>query len=94
MKKVRKIEVPEKDSVKKLRVVAYCSVSTKYESQKSSIELQKSHYENYIQEHPNWLFVGVYVDYGSRGRIEKRIEFQKMIQKALKNKKYRWRNKQ
>jgi len=83
MKKERKIEVPEKDNVKKLRVVAYCRVSTKYESQKSSIELQKSHYENYIREQPNWLFVGVYVDYGSRGRIEKRIEFQKMIQKAL-----------
>ncbi len=83
MKKVRKIEVPEKDNVKKLRVAAYCRVSTKYESQKSSIELQKRHYENYIQEQPNWLFVGVYVDYGSRGRIEKRTEFQKMIQKAL-----------
>ena len=83
MKKVRKIEVPEKDNVKKLRVAAYCRVSTKYENQKSSIELQKRHYENYIQEQPNWLFVGVYVDYGSRGRIEKRTEFQKMIQKAL-----------
>ena len=83
MKKVRKIEVPEKDNVKKLRVAAYCRVSTKYESQKSRIELQKRHYENYIQEQPNWLFVGVYVDYGSRGRIEKRTEFQKMIQKAL-----------
>ena len=83
MKKVRKIEVPEKDNVKKLRVAAYCRVSTKYESQKSSIELQKRHYENYIQEQLNWLFVGVYVDYGSRGRIEKRTEFQKMIQKAL-----------
>ena len=49
MKKVRKIEVPEEDITKKLRVAAYCRVSTKYESQKSSIELQKSHYENYIQ---------------------------------------------
>lgn len=36
-----------------------------------------------IKEHPNWLFVGVYVDYGSRSRIRKRTEFQKMIQKAL-----------
>lgn len=83
MKKVRKIEVPEKDNVKKLRVAAYCRVSTKYESQKSSIEPQKSHYENYIQEHSNWIFAGVFVDYGSRGRIAKRTEFQKMIQKAL-----------
>lgn len=83
MKKVRKIEVPKKDNVKKLRVVAYCRVSTKYESQRSSIELQKSHYENFIQEYPDWIFAGVFVDYGSRGRIAKRTEFQKMIQQAL-----------
>lgn len=84
MKKIRKIEVPAKNAVKKLRVAAYCRVSTKYESQGSSIELRKTHYEKIIQEQPNWLFAGVYVDYGSRCRIIKRIEFQKMIQRALK----------
>lgn len=83
MKKVRKIEVPQKDAIRKLRVVAYCRVSTKYESQKSSIELQKDYYESYIKAQPNWLFAGVYVDYGSRVRIDKRTEFQKMIQKAV-----------
>lgn len=84
MKKVRKIEVPERDIVKNLRVAAYCRVSTKYESQKSSIELQKSYYKTYIQKQPNWIFAGVYADYGSRSTIAKRTEFQEMIQKALK----------
>lgn len=83
MKKVRKIEVPQKDAIRKLRVAAYCRVSTKYESQKSSIELQKDYYESYIKAQPNWLFAGVYVDYGSRVRIDKRTGFQKMIQKAV-----------
>ncbi len=83
MKKVRKIEVTQKDAIRKLRVAAYCRVSTKYESQKSSIELQKEYYESYIKAQPNWLFAGVYVDYGSRVRIDKRTEFQKMIQKAV-----------
>ena len=83
MKKVRKIEVPQKDTIRKLRVAAYCRVSTKYESQKSSIELQKEYYESYIKEQPNWLFAGVYVDYGSRVRMDKRTEFQKMIKKAV-----------
>lgn len=83
MKKVRKIEVPQKDTIRKLRVAAYCRVSMKYESQKSSIELQKEYYESYIKEQPNWLFAGVYVDYGSRVRIDKRAAFQKMIQKAV-----------
>ena len=72
-----------KNAVKKLRVAAHCRVSTKYESQRRSIELQKAHYEKFIQEQPNWLFAGVYVDYGSRCRITKRTEFQKMIQRAL-----------
>lgn len=83
MKKVRKIEVPEKDNVKKLRVAVYCRVSTNYESQKSSLELQKGHYQKFISEQPDWTLVGIYADYGSRGRVEKRTEFQKMIQKAL-----------
>ena len=83
MRKVRKIEVPKKDTVRKLRVAAYCRVSTKYESQKSSIELQKDYYEGYIKAHPNWLFAAVYADYGSRVRIDKRTEFQKMIQKVV-----------
>lgn len=83
MRKVRKIEVPKKDTVRKLRVAAYCRVSTKYESQKSSIELQKDYYEGYIKAHHNWLFAGVYADYGSRVRIDKRTEFQKMIQKVV-----------
>ena len=83
MKKIRKIDVPQKDIIKKLRVAAYCRVSTKYESQKGSIELQKQYYESYIKEQPNWLFAGVYVDYGSRGRIADRKQFQKMIQKVV-----------
>lgn len=86
MKKVRKIEVPEKHNIRKLRVAAYCRVSTKYESQKSSIELQKSYYENYIKEQPDWVFAGVYTYYGSRVRIDQRIEFKKMIRKAMKGK--------
>lgn len=38
----------------------------------------------YIQKQPNWIFTGVYADYGSRSTIVKRTEFQKIIQKALK----------
>jgi site-specific DNA recombinase len=84
MKKVRKIEVPERQTeIKKLRVAAYCRVSTKYESQKSSIELQVEYYSRYIQEHTDWECAGIFMDYGSRCRIKGRENFQKMIQKAL-----------
>lgn len=86
MKKVRKIEIAGNVETKKLRVAAYCRVSTKYESQKSSMELQKKYYEEYIKERTDWVFAGIYADYGSRGRIAKRTEFQKMIKKALNGK--------
>jgi site-specific DNA recombinase len=86
MKKVRKIENSEKQITRKIRVAAYCRVSTKYESQKRSIELQKSYYENYIKDQSDWVFTGVYADYGSRVRIDQRIKFKEMIRKAMKGK--------
>ncbi|MCH5343012.1 MAG: recombinase family protein [Acetatifactor sp.] len=84
MKKVRKIEVV-KNSIEKCRrkVAAYCRVSTKYESQKSSIDLQISYYTRLINENPEWDNAGIYIDYGSRCRIKGREGFCKMIQKAL-----------
>ena len=84
MKKVRKIEVV-KNSIEKCRkkVAAYCRVSTKYESQKSSIDLQISYYTRLIDENPEWDNAGIYIDYGSRCRIKGREGFCKMIQKAL-----------
>lgn len=84
MKKVRKIDITENNTTEKLRVAAYCRVSTKHESQKCSIELQKKHYEEFIRKHSDWTFAGIYVDYGSRCRIGKRTGFQTMVQKALK----------
>lgn len=84
MKKVRKIDVPKTESRKGIRVAAYCRVSTTYESQKSSIEAQKNHYREYIHNQPDWIFAGIYVDYGSRGNVTHRPKFQEMIQKALK----------
>ena len=80
MKKIRKIEVPPRDTGRKLRVAAYCRVSTKYESQRSSIEIQKRYYEEYIKKQENWIVAGVYVDIGSRCRIKKQTAFQEMIE--------------
>ena len=50
MKKVTKIDKiqPSKVAKKKLRVAAYCRVSTDSDAQLESLETQKTHYENYI----------------------------------------------
>jgi len=85
MKKIYKIDVVQQNSRnKKLRVVAYCRVSTKCESQKTSIELQKEYYTKLIENNPDWQNSGVFVDYGSRCRMKGRPAFCEMIHKAMK----------
>lgn len=85
MKKIRKIDVVQQNPRdQKLRVAAYCRVSTKYEGQKSSIELQKEYYTNLIENNPDWENAGVFVDYGSRCRTKGRPAFCDMIHKAMK----------
>ncbi|WP_330400957.1 hypothetical protein [Sporanaerobium hydrogeniformans] len=58
MKKPRRI-VPTKAENKKLKVAAYCRVSTKFESQQSSIDLQISNYETVIQSNPQWEYASL-----------------------------------
>ena len=50
MKKVTKIDKiqPSQTSKKKLRVAAYCRVSTDSDAQLESLDTQKEHYKNYI----------------------------------------------
>ena len=46
----------------KLRVAAYCRVSTNYPEQFGSLETQKSYFETIIRENPNWQFVKIYLN--------------------------------
>jgi site-specific DNA recombinase len=64
IKKLKRIE-PTNEENKKLKVAAYCRVSTKFESQQSSIDLQISNYETIIQSNSTWKYAGVYYDYDS-----------------------------
>lgn len=62
------------------RVAAYCRVSTDDPNQTSSYELQKNHYEEYINEHPGWELVGIYADEGISGTsLAHREEFHRML---------------
>jgi len=44
----------------KLRVAAYCRVSTGMPGQETSITGQRRHYERYIRSNPEWEFAGIY----------------------------------
>ena len=55
----RKHVIENKDEEKpKLRVAAYCRVSTDSEEQATSYETQIEHYTAYIQGHPDWCWRG------------------------------------
>jgi hypothetical protein len=68
----------------KLRVAAYCRVSTDSEEQASSYEAQIEHYTAYINGHPDWTLAGIYADDGISGtNTKKREEFNRMIDECM-----------
>lgn len=65
----------------KTRVAAYCRVSTEFEEQESSYDVQVEHYTTYINSNPEWELVEVYADDGISGtNTKKRDEFIRMIE--------------
>lgn len=79
--------VPFKEDIPKLRVAAYCRVSTEYEEQNSSYQTQVSHYTNYILNHDGWDLVNVYADDGISGtNTKKREQFNQMIEDCMAGK--------
>ena len=68
---------------KKLRVCAYCRVSTDEDTQASSYELQVQNYTRMIRENPEWEFAGIFADEGISGTsVLHREHFLEMIEKC------------
>lgn len=81
------IKIIDKRPEKKIKVAAYCRVSTSDADQLASLDNQKKHYEELIKAHSEWAFVGVYSDDGISGRsINGRDGFKKLISDALTGK--------
>ena len=83
MKKVTKIDKiqPSQTSKKKLRVAAYCRVSTDSDAQLESLDTQKEHYKNYITSRDDWAFAGLYFDEGITGtKADKRPMLLQLIE--------------
>ena len=76
-----------KDEYRRLRVAAYCRVSTDEEDQLNSLETQMQYYTSKIAENPNWTMVGIYADEGITGtRADKRDKFMKLMRDCQKGK--------
>lgn len=68
----------------KLRVVAYCRVSTDSDEQATSYEAQVEHYTNFIKKNDDWEFAGIFADDGISGtNTKKREEFNRMIGECM-----------
>lgn len=74
-----------KEEKPKLRVAAYCRVSTDSDEQATSYDVQIQHYRDYILGNPEWTLVDVYADDGISGtNTKKREEFNRMIDDCMK----------
>lgn len=75
------------EATAKLRVCAYCRVSTDNEEQLSSYEAQVTHYTDYIKLNPEWEYSEIYADEGISGtNTKKRVEFNRMIDDCMAGK--------
>lgn len=71
----------------KIRVAAYCRVSTDSDEQATSYEAQIEHYTAFIKKNPDWEFAGIFADDGISGTdTRKREEFNRMIEECMEGK--------
>ena len=63
----------------KKKVAAYARVSSGKDAMLHSLSAQVSYYSNLIQNHNDWLYVGVYADEAKTGTKDSRDDFQRLI---------------
>lgn len=83
------VNVPDilHDTKRRLRVAAYCRVSTKQEEQLNSYENQFNFYTDKINSEPNWVMAGIFADKGITGTsVKKRDEFNRLMEKCKRGK--------
>lgn len=79
------IPATQQDKEIRLRVAAYCRVSTDSEDQINSVVAQQNHYSEYINSHAQWEMVDIYADEGITGTsAKKRDDFQRMLSDCRK----------
>ena len=71
----------------KIKVAAYCRVSTDSDEQATCYEMQVEHYTDYITKNTEWELVDIYADDGISGtNTKKREEFNRMIEDCMAGK--------
>ena len=84
-KNVIVIEAAQKSEAQKLRVAAYCRVSSDSSDQMNSFVAQLNHYTALISSKENWTLTDLYADAGISGTsAEKRPDFQRLLSDCRK----------
>jgi len=84
-KKVIVIEAAQKPAAQKLRVAAYCRVSSDSSDQMNSFAAQLNYYTTLISSKENWTLTDIYADAGISGTsAEKRPDFQRLLSDCRK----------
>lgn len=82
---INPIKIDEQED--KIRVAAYCRVSTDSEDQLNSYMAQLRYYENFLSESETETLASVYADEGITGtRMDKREDFQRMLKDCRRGK--------
>lgn len=81
---VEKVNFPVPKQPKAKRVAAYARVSSGKDAMLHSLSAQVSYYSELIQNHPGWLYCGIFTDEAYTGTKDNRKGFQKLISDCRK----------
>lgn len=77
MVREKKLKLPV--SLRHLKVAAYCRVSSKHDTQLSSLENQAAYYMGFIASNSNWELAGIFADRSTARTMQRRTELQEMM---------------
>lgn len=78
-KQITIIPARQNQEDKRLKVAAYCRVSTEYEEQRQSLKSQVAYYTQKICDNSDWDFAGIYAEQESGTRVDNRDEVQRLM---------------
>ncbi|WP_195198693.1 recombinase family protein [Faecalispora jeddahensis] len=78
-KQITIIPAKQSQADKRLKVAAYCRVSTEHEEQRQSLKSQIAYYTQKICDNPAWNFAGIYAEKESGTRVDNRDEVQRLM---------------
>lgn len=79
MRNITRIEPTSQQLPTLKKVAAYARVSSGKDAMLQSLAAQVSYYSEYIQNHSEWQYVGVYADESQTGTKDDRLEFQRLL---------------